>query len=229
MKPVKKDSSYSPIAESFTQMIKIHFSPLEDPRRKTQNMLFDFMSIIIIALCGVISGADSWVAVEEYAEDKEEWLSSFLPLPNGMPSHDVFTNVFQKLEPTVFEKCFISLISTLVKLTNGEVIAIDGKTNRRTHDRKFGRSPIHMVSAYATENLMVLGQTKTAVKSNEITAIPLLLESLYIRGSVVTIDAMGCQRAIVSQIIENAADYILRKEYSILHVLLLTLISILHF
>lgn len=209
MASTDKKTSSSPIPVSFTEIIKYHFDPLEDPRRKTANMFYDFMSIVTIAICGVISGADSWVAVEEYGKDKEEWFKGFLPLPNGVPFHDVFTNVFQKLDPCVFEKCFTSLTAIIVQLTNGEVIAVDGKTNKRIHDRKFGRSPIHMVSAFATGNMMVLGQVRTHEKSNEITAIPLLLESLYIRGSVITIDTMGCQRTIATLIIEKEADYIL--------------------
>jgi predicted transposase YbfD/YdcC len=188
--------------------IKRHFEGVEDPRtgNAKEHLLID---IIVIAIMAVICGADSWVEIEEFGKAKQEWLESFLELPNGIPSHDTFGRVFSLLDPEQFQAGFRSWIGEVMKNTEGEVIAIDGKTLRRSHDQGIGKAAITMVSAWATGQQLVLGQEKVDSKSNEITAIPKLLELLNLKGCIVTIDAMGTQRAIAGQIIEQEADYIL--------------------
>ncbi len=184
------------------------FSVLEDPRsdHTRRHKLIDIMTI---AICGVICGADSWVELEQFGKSKEEWLKGFLELPNGIPSHDTFGRVFALLDAQQFRDCFLAWVQAVSAVTRGQVIAIDGKTVRRSHDRSLGKSAIHMVSAWASENRLVLGQTKVAEKSNEITAIPELLALLDISGCIVTIDAMGCQKEIARLIIEDSGDYVL--------------------
>ncbi len=185
-----------------------HFETLTDPRQKgkIEHMLQD---ILVIALCAVISGANTWPEIYEYGLAKQVCLGTFLQLPNGMPSADTFRRVFILIDKDHFESCFISWITTVETVTEGQVIAIDGKTNRGSHDRASGKSPIHVVSAWASENRITLGQVKTEEKSNEITAIPELLNLLEIKGCIVTIDAMGCQKAIAKKIIDKNADYVL--------------------
>jgi len=165
------------------------------------------LDIFFITLCGVISGADGWVAISEYGKAKEEWFKEVLGLENGIPSHDTLGNVFGMIDIEQFERCFISWVNDLQELSEGEVISLDGKCLRGSKDED--KSAIYMVSAWASENKLVLGQQKVDEKSNEITAIPKLLEQLDIAGSVVTMDAMGCQTAITEQIVEKSADYVL--------------------
>jgi predicted transposase YbfD/YdcC len=194
--------------ENKSASITDHFSGLEDPRmdRTRRHNLLD---IIVIAICGVISGADEWTEIEDYSKTKEEWLRTFLSLPNGIPSHDTFGRVFARIDPKQFQECFMSWIGAISAISAGEIIAIDGKTLRGSHDRANEKAPIHMVSAWASANRLVLGQVRTEEKSNEITAIPDLLKLLEIKGCIVTIDAMGCQREIASQICDKGADYVL--------------------
>ena len=185
-----------------------HFKGLEDPRidRAKRHELID---IIAITISAVVCGADNWVEVEEFGKAKKDWLRGFLRLPNGIPSHDTFGRVFSRLAPEQFGECFMSWVRSISELTRGEVVAIDGKTLRGCHDRSNGRAALHMVSAWASENHMVLGQTRTADHSNEITAIPKLLSILELKGCIITIDAMGCQKEIARQIIDGGSDYIL--------------------
>jgi predicted transposase YbfD/YdcC len=164
--------------------------------------------ILTIALCGVICGADNWVAIETFGQAREAWFRTFLSLENGIPTHDTFSRVFGALDPKAFQKCFIDWMSGIAEVTAGEVVAIDGKTLRRSFDRGAEKAAIHMVSAWATENGVVLGQEKTAEKSNEITAIPKLLALLDVKGAIVTIDAMGCQRTIAQAVVDRGADYV---------------------
>jgi predicted transposase YbfD/YdcC len=184
------------------------FAPLKDPRidRRKCHQLID---IITIAICAIISGADNWVEIEQFGNAKIEWLRGFLELPNGIPSHDTFGNVFARLCPKQFKECFLAWVRSVFEVTQGQVIAIDGKRLRRSHDRGRGKAAIHMVSAWACTNHLVLGQVKTDEKSNEITAIPELLRVLELAGSIVTIDAMGCQTAIADQIVTQGGDYVL--------------------
>ena len=157
----------------------------------------------------MICAADSWVEVEEFGHAKIDWFRTFLELPNGIPSHDTFGRVFALLDPDQFRLCFASWIQAISQITEGEVVALDGKTLRRSHDKTLGKGAIHMVSAWASTNRLVLGQLKVDEKSNEITAIPELLRVLALKGCIVTIDAMGCQTEIVETIIDQGGDYVL--------------------
>lgn len=194
--------------EQPTAALAAHFAALEDPRRTYLNA-HPLLTIITIALCAVIAGAESWTDVEAFGKSKERWLSRFLDVGNGIPSHDTFGRVFAQLDPEQFQACFLSWVQAVFEITNGQVIAVDGKTLRRSHDKACGRAAIHMVSAWATATELVLGQLKVAEKSNEITAIPALLELLDISNCIVTIDAMGCQTEIADQIVEQGGDYLL--------------------
>jgi predicted transposase YbfD/YdcC len=184
-----------------------HFSSLEDPR--DDNKRHRLLDIVIIAVCAAICGADNWEDVELFGNAKYEWLEGFLELPHGIPSHDTFRRVFALLDAEQFQACFVDWIQAVGQLTKGQVVAVDGKTLRRSHDRRNGKGAIQMVSAWASENGLVLGQTKVDDKSNEITAIPQLLDRLEVAGCIVTIDAIGCQTKIVEKIIEKQADYVL--------------------
>jgi predicted transposase YbfD/YdcC len=184
-----------------------YFSELTDPRveRNREHLLEE---ILLIAIAAVLSGAESWNDIADYGEDKQEWLRTFLTLPSGIPSHDTFNRVFAALDPEEMERGFAAWVASIAKLTAGEVVAIDGKTlcgTRETGKKKL----VHMVSAWAEGNGLVLAQRKVEEKSNEITAIPKLLEALELAGAVVTIDAMGCQREIAARITEKKADYVL--------------------
>ncbi len=185
-----------------------HFGSLEDPRidRTKRHKLLD---IIVMAICGTICGADSWVDIELFSRCKEEWFKTFLELPSGIPSHDTFGDVFSRLDPEQFQRCFSEWVQAVAQVTQGQVVAIDGKTLRRSHDRTLGKQAIHMVNVWASASGLVLGQAKVAEKSNEITAIPKLLQLLDLSGCIVTIDAMGCQKEIARQIIKAEADYVL--------------------
>jgi predicted transposase YbfD/YdcC len=194
--------------EKSTVSISDHFADLEDPRidRTKLHKLFD---IIIIAICAVICGADSWVEIEEFGKAKMDWFRTFLELPNGIPSHDTFGRVFAVLDPDQFRRGFVSWIQAISRITDGEIVAFDGKTLRRSHDNSLGKAAIHMVSAWASTNRLVLGQLKVDEKSNEITAIPELLRLLALKGCIVTIDAMGCQTEISQTILDQGGDYVL--------------------
>jgi predicted transposase YbfD/YdcC len=185
-----------------------HFEDLEDPRTDylIEHCLLD---IVGITICAVICGADSWVEIEEYGNSKCEWLKEFLELPNGIPSHDTISRLFAQLDPEKLQSCFLSWIKTIAQLTQGEVIAIDGKTLRHSYDQGKNKGAIHMVSAWASQNSLVLGQVKVNEKSNEITAIPQLLKMLEIQGCIVTIDAIRTQKEIAQTITARGGDYIL--------------------
>lgn len=183
------------------------FKELEDPR--ANNRRHRLIDIMAIAICAVVCGANGWEDFELFGEAKERWFRTFLELPHGVPSADTFARVIGALDPKQFQRAFTRWIQSISKLTQGEVIAIDGKTARRSFDRQEGKAAIHMVSAWASANRLVLGQQKIDDKSNEITAIPELLQVLALSGCIVTIDAMGCQREIARQIIEQGADYVL--------------------
>lgn len=196
------------MSEEVTGNLHAHLQGLEDKRRGAgkRHKLID---ILTIAICGIICGADDWNGIEEYGQAKEEWLRQFLELPHGIPSHDTFGRVFSWLDPVAFEQSFLSWVQTVMKVTEGQVIAIDGKTLRRSHDHANGKEAIHIVSAWAEKNCLVLGQVKVDEKSNEITAIPALLRILEISGCIVTTDALGCQQEIASTVIERGGDYLL--------------------
>jgi predicted transposase YbfD/YdcC len=183
------------------------FKQVEDPRveRTKRHRLRD---IIILAICGVLCGADGWVEIEEFGNAKKAFFTDLLDLPNGIPSHDTFGRVFALIDPKQFEASFIQWVQGVSQKIQG-VIAIDGKTLRRSHDQAAGKKALHLVSAWAVENRLVLAQLATEEKSNEITAIPLLLEQLALGGCIVTIDAMGTQTKIAEQIIDQGGDYAL--------------------
>ena len=185
-----------------------YFGDLCDPRRGNAKQHL-FLEIVIIAICAVICGADGWADVELFGKNKKAWLKTFLQLPKGIPSHDTFGRVFAKIKPDEFEKRFIAWVQAIETLTQGQVIAVDGKQLRRSHQRQAGKAAIYMVSAWATDNQLVLGQRKVADRSNEITAIPELLGLLEISGCIVTIDAIGTQKEIAKVVIAGGGDYLL--------------------
>lgn len=185
-----------------------HFKYLADPR-KGSNKMYALLDIIGLTICAVIAGADTWNEIEKYGKYHYEWLSDYLLLPNGIPSHDTIRRFFSLLNPEDFEKCFLNWINSIRKLSNDEIISLDGKTLRHSFDSKSAKKAIHIVSAWAASNNIVLGQRKICEKSNEITAIPELLKILAIKNCIITIDAMGCQKDIVDTIIDKDADYIL--------------------
>lgn len=188
--------------------IETHFAALKEPR-SDRNKRHELMDILVLVICAVVSGADGWEAIEEFGREKLDWLRQFAPFANGVPSHDCIANVISRLSVTGFQTCFRQWTRAAMQAVGGEVLAIDGKTARGSRDRRRGRQALHMVSAWASATRLVLGQEATAEKSNEITAIPKLLALLELSGCIVTIDAMGCQRAIAEQIIEQKGDYVL--------------------
>jgi len=194
--------------ENPSAAIAEHFAELEDPRMD-RTKKHPLINILVIAQCAAICGANTWVDIELFGESKREWFAKLLDLTNGIPSHDTFGRVFALLDAEQFQRCFIRWVQAICDVLKGQVVAFDGKTLRRSHNRTIGKDAIHMVSAWATENELVLGQIKVDDKSNEITAIPALLELLELSGCIVTIDAIGCQKEIAKQIVDQGADYVL--------------------
>ena len=187
-----------------------YFSNLEDPRVNThRNFRHNLGDILIITILATICGADGWAEIERFGQAKLSWLKTFLELPNDIPSHDTFARVFALLDPSRFETCFNQWIASLDIDLKKEIIALDGKTLRGSGNKRQEQPALHLVSAWATKNRLMLAQVKTAEKSNEITAIPELLKMIEVEGAIITIDAMGCQTAIAKQIIEQQADYVL--------------------
>lgn len=186
--------------------IAVHFGDLVD-ERDDQGKRHSLLDVITIAICALIAGGEGWTDMELFGQTKEAWFQGFLDLPHGIPSDDTFRRVFEAIDPEKFQSCFMSWVQAIHRLTSGQVIAIDGKTVKGT--RRSGQKAIHMVSAWASGNKVILGQLKTDEKSNEITAIPQLLDLLTISGCIVTIDAMGCQTEIAQKIIDEEGDYLL--------------------
>jgi predicted transposase YbfD/YdcC len=196
----------SKIVPSFSSF----FADLKDPRRTAKgNHLYPLEEILFLCIAAVISGADTWTSINLFGNSKLDWLKKWYPYENGIPSHDVLGKVFAAVDPDAFSKCFTSWIGSIANTVPQEIIAIDGKTICRSDDKGKGKSAIHVVSAFASENGICLGQLAVDSKSNEITAIPELLELLAIKGCTVTIDAMGCQKNIAKTIVKKEADYIL--------------------
>lgn len=189
------------------ESIRRYFADLPDPRHKI-GCRHRLDEMVIIAIMAVICGADDWVAVSRFARTKRKWLKTFLELPHDVPSHDTLDRVFAAINPEAFERCFLRWIEALAKVVSKGLIAIDGKTLRHSFDKASAQAAIHMISAWSAANGLIFGQIATEAKSNEITAIPKLLELLDISGAVVTIDAMGCQKDIAAKIVENKADYV---------------------
>jgi predicted transposase YbfD/YdcC len=196
--------SHSPAVSILTS-----FQDLPDPRRDCRNKKHRLIDILVIALCGVIAGCESAVEIEAYGREKEDWLKTLLALEGGIPSHDTFSRVFQMLDPRTFHRSFVKWVQALHETTQGQVVPIDGKTLRRSFDSAAGLPPLHLVSAWAAENRLVLGAVPVDSKSNEITAVPKLVEILELTGAIVTLDAMGCQKEIAAKIREKRADYVL--------------------
>jgi predicted transposase YbfD/YdcC len=196
------------MSETPLASIEACFGDLEDPRVKGRSW-YPLIEIITIAICAVIAGAETWTDIQTFGESKEDWLKEFLELEHGIPSHDTFGDVFSALDGEAFQRSFIRWVEGVFSVTKGQVVSIDGKTARRSHDKTIGKDAIHMVSAWATSNGISLGQRKVDGKSNEITAIPELLQLLNVSGCIVTIDAMGCQKKIAQTIRDRKADYVL--------------------
>lgn len=194
--------------QSNIESLKKHFAELPDPRSSVnrRHLLID---VIVICVCAVVAGADGPAAIAQWAKLNREWLKQFLELPEGIPSRDTCRRILQRLQPQSFQLCFATWIKSLVGSAGAEFLAIDGKTLRRSHDRKQQLGPLHMVSVWATEQRLTLGQVATAEKSNEITAIPQVLDLVDVKGAVVTIDAMGCQKEIAQDIVNREGDYVL--------------------
>jgi predicted transposase YbfD/YdcC len=185
------------------------FADVEDPRRDHATKLHPLVNILVIALCGLIAGANSFVEIALFGETKKAWLGQFLDLEHGVPSHDTFNRVFAVLDPSAFCQALLQWTAALQEATQGKIVAVDGKQLRRSFDRASKKAAIHMVGAWLSENHVALGQLKVDEKSNEITALPALLKLLDLHGAIVTIDAMGTQKAIAEQIIAQEADYVL--------------------
>ena len=183
-----------------------HFSIIRDPRMD-RTKRHPLNTIVFTALCAVIAGAEHWTEVAQFAKEKQAWLSQYVDFPHGIPSHDTYGRFFALLNPKEFDKCFLSWVRSIYKKSQGEVIALDGKTVRRSHDRTNAKEALHLVHAWSSENHMLLGQVETDTKSNEITAIPKLLKMLDLKGCIVTIDAMGCQKTIAGEITGQGGDY----------------------
>jgi len=185
-----------------------HFVVIADVRdeKKRRHLLID---VLVIAITAVICGADGWTQVEAFGKAREAWFRGFLQLPNGIPSHDTFGRVFSVLSPEVFEARFREWVAAVREACGQDIVAIDGKSLRRSHCRNKGLGPLHRVSAWSAANGLVLAQQATEAKSNEITAIPKVLEMLELKGCIVTIDAMGCQKTIAEKVVERGGDYVL--------------------
>ena len=188
--------------------ILTHFADLEDPRIE-RSKLHSLPDVLGLTICAVICGADTFVDIELYGEEKFDWLCTFLDLPHGIPSHDTIGRLFAALKPEAFQECFLAWMHAVVGASDGKLIAIDGKTLRRSFDKAKGKAPVHLVSAWARANHLILGQRAVDQKSNEITAIPELLRLLDLQGALVTIDGMGCQKEIAKQIVQAGGDYVL--------------------
>ena len=197
------------VEEAFDRVVDFleHFTDLEDPRQRAK-VLYPLDEVLLLCLLGVLAGCESWVEIAKYGEKKLGFLRRFRPFTDGTPSHDQLGDIFAVLDAEQFQRCFIAWVSSLTGL-GADLIAIDGKTLRRSYQESGAKAPIHMISAWSARQNLVLGQAKVADKSNEITAIPKLLDLLTIEGATVTIDAIGCQRKIAEKIIDKGADYIL--------------------
>jgi predicted transposase YbfD/YdcC len=206
---MRRSSEFNGGRMQLSQTFLDHFKPLQDPRVANHNKRHNLEDILVITILATICGADNWIEICEFGEAQKDWLSTFLELPNGIPSHDTFGRVFSLLDPAQFDECFGAWTRSLAIDVQNSVIAIDGKTLRGSGNRRQGQRPLHLVSAWASEHNILLGQVQTFEKSNEITAIPELLKLIDVRGSTVTLDAMGCQHSIAQDIIDRGGNYVL--------------------
>jgi predicted transposase YbfD/YdcC len=189
--------------------IRKFFASLPEPRRRQTRVKHALLNLVVIALCGTIAGADTWEEIVQFAHDRRDWLARFLDLAAGIPSHDTFGRVFAALDPVAFQKCLVAWVQRLHEVTQGQVIAIDGKVVREALARAGDQGPLTLVSAWATANHVCLGQVAGPAGSNELGALPLLLELLDLHGAIVTLDALGCQKDIVTQIVAQDGDYVI--------------------
>ena len=185
------------------------FENITDPRSENPNKLYSVAQIVFETIAAVASGCEHWTEIEDFGEDKKEWLAKYVTVGDTMPSHDTLSDFFKRLQPAVFSQVFVEWTKSICRLTEGEVVAIDGKTMRRSRHRRVGTEAIHLISAWASSNKIVLAQQAVNSKSNEITAIPALLQLLELKGAIVSIDAMGCQHEIAKQIVAAEANYLL--------------------
>lgn len=189
--------------------IRKFFASLPDPRRRRSRVKHPLLTLVVIALCGTIAGADGWEEIVQFARDRREWLARLVDLSEGIPSHDTFGRVFAALNPVAFQKCLLNWVQRLHEVTKGQVIAIDGKVAREAMARAGDQGPMTLVSAWASANHVFLGQVAGAKGSNELGALPKLLELLDLHGAIVTLDALGCQKEIVAQIVDQGGDYVI--------------------
>lgn len=201
------------------ESLKSHFSELDDPRLQNHNLRHLLSDVLILTIIAVLCGADSWVAVESFGEDRIDFLKTFLELPNGIPSHDVIGDLFSRLDSTILQGCFLNWVQSICQINDGEIIAIDGKTLRRSYQEGGKRGAIHMVSAWASNAGLVLAQRKVNARSNEIKSVPELLKALDIQGAIITTDAMNCQKGIAKLVVEKGGDYVfaLKRNHSRMH------------
>jgi predicted transposase YbfD/YdcC len=196
----------SPLSQA---SIRKFFSSLPEPRRRPTRVKHPLLTLVVIALCGTIAGADTWEEIVQFARDRREWLARFVNLSRGIPSHDTFGRVFAALDPLAFQKCLLTWVQRLHEVTKGQVIAIDGKVAREAMARAGDQGPMTLVSAWASVNHVFLGQVAGPKGSNELGALPKLLELLDLHGAIVTLDALGCQKEIVAQIVDQGGDYVI--------------------
>jgi predicted transposase YbfD/YdcC len=189
--------------------IRKFFASLPDPRRRRTRVKHPLLTLVVIALCGTIAGADTWEEIVQFARDRHDWLARFVNLSKGIPSHDTFGRVFAALDPVAFQKCLLTWVQRLHEVTKGQVIAIDGKVAREAMARSGDQGPMTLVSAWASANHVFLGQVAGPKGSNELGALPKLLELLDLHGAIVTLDALGCQKEIVAQIVDQGGDYVI--------------------
>ena len=189
--------------------IRKFFASLPDPRRRRTRVKHPLLTLVVIALCGTIAGADTWEEIVQFARDRHEWLARLVDLSAGIPSHDTFGRVFAALNPVAFQKCLLNWVQRLHEVTQGQVIAIDGKVAREAMARAGDQGPMTLVSAWASANHVFLGQVAGPKGSNELGALPKLLELLDLHGAIVTLDALGCQKEIVAQIVDQGGDYLI--------------------
>jgi predicted transposase YbfD/YdcC len=196
------------MAPTADRSLMTHFAALDDPRVE-RTRLHPLINVLTIAIAAVICGAESWDEIAAFGEARAGWFGTFLDLSHGVPSHDTFNRVFAALDPAQFEACFLAWVRVVRPALPAQAVALDGKTVRRSHDRHRGKAAVHLVSAWAADQRLVLAQAKVDDKANEIAAIPEVLRALEVRGCLITIDAMGCQRAIARQVLDQGADYVL--------------------
>jgi predicted transposase YbfD/YdcC len=189
--------------------IRTFFASLPDPRKRRTRVKHPLLTLVVLGLCGTIAGADTWEEIVQFAQDRHDWLARLVDLSAGVPSHDTFGRVFAALDPLAFQKCLLNWVQRLHEVTKGQVIAIDGKVAREAMARAGDQGPMTLVSAWASANHVFLGQVAGAKGSNELGALPKLLELLDLHGAIVTLDALGCQKEIVAQIVDQGGDYVI--------------------